>query len=143
MGRDLTPRECWFINKQSGCDAFLQNITYSYADKTWDLYTEEELADRRAHKALAVLGTDIYKRIKEMLSSEQFEALNRTLTKLVEADENNKSLSDIPKEIINWYFNKGNHHYHEPNDDEFLEYLENVYMEGNHENNIQSTQICS
>ncbi|MBP3783859.1 MAG: hypothetical protein J6I68_11490 [Butyrivibrio sp.] len=143
MSRDLSPRECWFVNKQSGCDAFLQNITYHYGDKTWDLYTEEELAGRRTHKALAVLGTDIYKRIKEMLSSEQFEALNETLTKLVEADESNKSFSDIPKEIINWYFNHGNHHYHEPNDDEFLEYLEKEYKEEDREDNIQSVPLRS
>jgi hypothetical protein len=138
MSRDLSPRECWYVNKQSGCDAFLQNITYHYGDKTWDLYTEEELADRRAHRTLAILGADIYKKIKEMLSSEQFEALNETLAKLVEADENNKIIPETPAEFINWYFNKGNHYYHEPNDEEFLEYLEDAYKEETNEDHIQS-----
>ncbi|SFU86453.1 hypothetical protein [Butyrivibrio sp. M55] len=127
MSRDFSPRECWFVNKQSGCDAFLQNITYSYAGKKWDMYTEEELADRKAHRTLAILGADIYIKIKEKLSTEQFEALNMTLTTLVEADENNKSIPEIPEEIINWYFNKNDHYYHEPNDYEFLDYLEKSY----------------
>ena len=91
------------------------------------LYTEKELEDRKAHRTLAILGADVYKRIKEKLSTEQFEALNMTLTTLVEADENNQSIPEIPEEIINWYFNKNNHYYHEPNDYEFLEYLENSY----------------
>lgn len=127
MSRDFSPRECWFANKQSGCDAFLQNITYSYGGKTWDLYTEEELADRRAHKTLAVLGPDIYKKVKDMLSSEQFEALNKTLTEIVEADENNKKLPEVSEEIINWYLNSDNHYYHEPNDEQFLEFLKGEY----------------
>ena len=127
MSRDFSPRECWYANKMSGCDAWLQNITYTYGGKTWDMYTEEELADRRLHKALAVLGADIYKAVKEMLNKKQFESFNKTLERLIEADESKGSLSGFPKEVTDWYFNRNGHYYREPNDEEMLEFLQRTY----------------
>ena len=129
MSRDFSPRECWYANKMSKCDAWLQNITYSYGGKSWDMYTEDELTDRRSHKALAVLGADIYKTVKEMLNEKQFESFNVTLEKLIAQDESNGCTSGFPKEITDWYFNRHNHYYHEPNDQELLEFLEKTVKE--------------
>lgn len=127
MSRDFTPRECWYANKMSGCDAWLQNITYSYGGKSWDMYTEDELTDRRSHKALAVLGADIYKTVKELLSEKQFESFNITLEKLIAQDEANESTSDFPKQLTDWFYNRHGHYYHEPNDIELIEFLKVTY----------------
>ena len=90
------------------------------------MYTEEELSDRIAHKYLAVMGADIYKQVRKMLSEEKFERLNNLLGQLIEADFGNKGTSDFPKEITDWYYNRNGHYYHEPNDEELIEYLKKM-----------------
>ena len=123
MSRDFSPRECFIANELSGCDLYLQNITYSYGGKTWDIYTEDELADRRAHRYIAICGCDIYGKLKEMLSEDDFEALNRCLKELTEADKERKNLRKFPDRLKDWFYNRSGHHYHEPGDEEFLDFL--------------------
>ncbi len=131
MSRDYTPREKWFVNKSTLTEddphgLYLSNILYKFNGVEQWAFTEEELEDRRKHKPLAVLAGDIYKKIKELLPEDKFEALNKQLGELVAADEENKSLEAFPEEILTWYFNKNRHHYHEPNDEEFFEYVESL-----------------
>lgn len=128
MSRDFTPRECWYANKMSGCDAWLQNITYSYDGKTWDLYSEEELTDRKVYKALAVLGADIYKTVKELLNEKQFENFNITLERLIAQDEVGESTDSFPKQLTDWFYNRYGHYYREPNDAELIEFLKVTYQ---------------
>ncbi len=126
MSADFSPRICWFVNEQNN-DLYLQNIKYTYNGKSVWAYTEEELNDRKAHKALAVLGTDIYKKIRNMLSEDDFNALNNQLQAMIDADVAGKSTASFPEEMTCWYYNRNNHHYHEPNDEEFLEYVTTKY----------------
>lgn len=127
MSRDFSPRDCWIANKQCN-DLYLQNIRLIRDGTEKMMYTEEELEDRRRFKHIAVLGCDIYNEIKKMLNIEQMRQLDALLKKLIETDLNGQDLSEFPKEIIDWYYNRHNHYYHEPNDEEFLNYLKNVWL---------------
>ena len=77
-----------------------------------------------------MLATNIYADIKRMLSPEAFDALNEYLGRLVEADFSKNSTAEFPKEVTDWYFNKHNHHYREPNDESFMEYIRVAYEKG-------------
>lgn len=130
MSRDFSPREHWLAEKQFEGLHF-SNIIMHIGDKKEPLYSEEELCDRKEHRYLAVLGADIYRLLREKLSEEQFSKLNDTLGKLVEADMNKGDCSIFPKEMVCWYYNKNNHYYHEPNDEEFMEYIERCVVHKN------------
>lgn len=128
MSRDFSPRECWYKNKETISDTiphgiYLQNYSWVIDGKEHPAFTDAELQDRRVHPYLAVTGGDIYKTVREILPEEKFEKLNRLIGELIDADFGGKSTDGFPKEVTDWYFNRHNHHYHEPNDATFLEYL--------------------
>lgn len=122
MSRDFSPRTHWECSL-SNPEAYFGNWEYCYAGRTTLLYTDKELEDRKTHKAIHVLGADIFKLLREKLDDDEFEELNETLTSLVEADFGGKSTDTFPDGIITWYYNRNNHHYHEPNDEEFMEFI--------------------
>ncbi len=129
MSRDLTPRECFYMNKQFP-GLFFQNIEYHLNDGTvFNIYTEEELADRRAHEYINVLAVDIYGKLKKILDKDKFEKLNDLFKELTEADLKGSDMSVFPKEITDWYFNKPREHYREPLDEMFLEYIEKEWRQ--------------
>lgn len=131
MSRDLTPRECWILhNSRKEDNLFLANIRFTKDGKHWeDLFTEKEIEDRKAHKYLAILGSNIYKELKSTLSGEQFEKLNSDLGRLANADLEGKPISDFPKEMVDWYCNKYRHWYSEPNDMDFMKFVLQNYGE--------------
>ena len=122
MSRDFSPRMHWAAHLQNQ-DLYFTNIEYSFNGKKWLLYTEKELEDRRKHKALAVLGADIYKRLREELSDDEFEELNETLQELADNDFGGKETGSFPDKMTDWYYNRHAYYYHEPNDKEFMEYI--------------------
>ena len=127
MSRDFSPRMHWAVNMQYK-DLYFSNIKYTYKDKTEWMYTGAELLDRKMHPYMHVLGADIYREIRDILSENDFDALDKELGKLVEADFSGKSTDGFPKEMTDWYYNKHNHYYHEPNDEEFMEYIKKRYV---------------
>jgi hypothetical protein len=74
-----------------------------------------------------VLGADIYTRLKGMLTAEHFEELETRLAELVASDMKGKALDAFPAEMVDWYYNRHKHHYHEANDEEFMEYVALTY----------------
>ena len=126
MSREFSPQIHWFAHLEFP-DIHLNNIEFNFNGKTSLLYSEEELADRRKHEYVQVLASDIYKDIRSLMTDKEFEDFNGMLKDLVTADMEKKSLSSFPKEVVTWYRNDNNHYYHEPNDEEFIEYLERTY----------------
>ena len=128
MSRDFSPRECWIANDTSSTNEhpygiWLENVKWTINGHSEWTYSDEELQDRRNHKYLAVLGCDIYSRIRSMLDTDSFENLNRLLNELVDADFGDEGTSAFPKKVTDWYYNRHGHYYREPNDEEFLEYI--------------------
>lgn len=127
MSRDFSPKQCWLANKESSQEIpfgiYLQNFRWIINGEDHWAYTDEELQDRRNHKYLAVTGADIYKDVRNFLTNENFEKLNTLIGEMIEADDDGKCTSSFPKEMTDWYFNRNNHYYHEPNDEEFLDYI--------------------
>lgn len=123
MSRDFTPR-MHFQTYMKFPEIYTSNITWVVGDKSTPFYTEEELEDRKAHIYVHVLGSDIYKNLRNILSDKKFEELNSLLKELVEADFDGKDTKHFPTEMTDWYFNRNGHYYHEPNDEEFLAYIE-------------------
>ncbi len=126
MSKDFSPQMHWFAYLRFP-EIYSSNITWTVGSESFPIYTEEELADRKTHIAVHVLGADIYKKIRKILSDEKFESLNGTLQKLAETDVSGGDMSVFPKEMTDWYFNRHDHYYREPNDEEFLNYLESSY----------------
>ena len=126
MSRDFSPQQCWYVNKQFP-GLYLSNIRISLGGKEEWMFTETEMEDRKAHPYIAVLGCDIYRDLRNRLTKESFETLNKLLGKLVKADETDSDLSGFPEEVKSWYFNSNNHYYREPNDEAFLEYALKKY----------------
>ncbi len=123
MGRDFSPREQWLAHRQFP-DLHFSNIKFTdSAGRPEMLYTEEELRDRREHPHMQVLGADIYGSLRKALTDAQFGELEAMLGKLVAADMEGRDAPDVPEPVKCWYFNRHGHHYHEPNDDEFFEYI--------------------
>ncbi len=129
MSKDFSPQMHWFSYLRFP-DMYTSNVTWTVGGESFPMYTEDDLADRKKHIAVHVLGTDIYKKIREVLSNDKFEALNETLRKLAETDVAGGDTSAFPKEMTDWYFNRHDHYYREPNDEEFLSYLESSYAKG-------------
>ncbi len=129
MSRDFSPKICWEVNKQNP-DLFISNIMFEINGKTSWMYTEDELADRRNHKVLQVLGADVYAPIRALLCEDEFEGLVKQLETLVQADEKGTGVSDFPEEMTTWFYNRHDHYYHEPNDEEFLEWVTKCHEEG-------------
>ncbi len=130
MSKDFSPQMHW-ISYLRCPDIYLSNIMWTIDGKSFPMFTEDELADRRNHVAMQVLASDIYGKIRSLLSDEDFESLNGTLQKLVDADVCGGDMSAFPNEMLDWYFNRHDHYYHEPNDEEFLGFLEKFYGTGN------------
>ena len=86
--------------------------------------------DRRNHPHIAVLGIDIFTSLRKELSEEQFKDLDNTLEKMIETDFNKGDTAIFPQQMTDWYFNRHNHYYHEPNDQEFMEYIRSTYKKG-------------
>ena len=122
MSRDFAPCHHWAANLMYP-DLYFSNIKMCFAGKEEWIYTEEELADRKTHPYIAVMGTDIYKTLREKLSEDRFKELNKALGELADADTNHRDTSRFPAEMVDWYYNRHGHYYHEPNDEEFLEYI--------------------
>lgn len=123
MSRDWSPRECWAVHLHDK-DLFFSNIEIIVDGKSRGMwFTDEELEDRKTHKYVAVLCGGIYKKLRETITDDAFENLNRTLGELVDADFGGKGTSQFPSEMTTWYFNLKNHYYREPNNEEFLEYI--------------------
>ncbi len=132
MSRDFSPRECWLVNESSKAPGneygtWLNNIMWVCGGITKPMFTEQELQDKRKHAHIAVLGADIYTRLKGMLTAEHFEELETRLAELVASDMKGKALDAFPAEMVDWYYNRHNHHYHEANDEEFMEYVALTY----------------
>lgn len=124
MSRDFSPQQCWIVNNiEHSKDLYLSNLRFFSNGEWHDMYTEEELADRKAHKYIAVLACDLYNKFKKVLSAEQFERLNNDLKELTDADTAGESTARFPKEMTDWYYNRNDHYYHEPNDEEFMEFV--------------------
>ena len=127
MGKDFAPchhvlaHQMWV--KEGKESPYLSNLLICFNGKEEKMYTDEELEDRRNHEAMAVMCSDIFKIFREKLSPEKFEELNATLTDLMDAFVNGQSVDDFPEPVLTWFYNKHNHHYHEPNDEEFVEYV--------------------
>ena len=129
MSKDFSPQVHWMVHRRYP-EIHLSNGEFHLKDGVKMLYTDEELADRRTHEYLQVMASDIYNDIKKLLSPAQFEKLNTLLKDLVEADMQNKSTSHFPEAVTTWYYNRHDHYYHEPNDNEFMEFLRTVYVKG-------------
>ncbi len=128
MSRDYTPKEWWAINNMDSTkDICLQNIRYEKDGETHWLYTEEELADRKAHRCFAVTGCNIYDVVRKRLTDEGFEDLVTTLERLIKTDDAGDDISEFPKQMVNWYFNRNGCYYQKTNDLEFLEFVEHFY----------------
>lgn len=126
MSKDFSPQIHWYIHLQYK-DLHFNNVKITFDGKSRMVYTEEELADRKRHPALQVMASDIYNDIRKLLSNDQFEKLNNTLQALADADTSNKNTAEFPTEITDWYYNRHDHYYHEPNDAEFMEYIKNKF----------------
>jgi len=126
MSRDFSPREHWLMHMQFP-DLHFGNIIVHYAGKEQPIYTEEELETHKRYPHIWVTGSDIFNSLKSVLSEDEFQKLDKTLEELAKADINHKSTSDFPKHITDWYFNRSNHYYHEPNDEEFMESIQNQH----------------
>ena len=126
MSKDFSPQMHWMVHLRYP-EIHFSNIEMNFNGKRWMRFTEEELADHRKHEVLWVLASDIYDDIKALLSPDDFEELCVMLKNLVEADTQNKSTSSFPSEVTDWYYNRHDYYYHEPNDKAFMEYLSNVY----------------
>ena len=126
MSKDFSPQMHWFSYLRFP-DMYTSNITWTINGKSFPMYSDEELADRKNHIAVQVLAADIYKKIRDILSNEKFETLNETLQKLAETDAAGSDTSAFPKEMTDWYFNRHDHYCREPNDEGFLSYLKSSY----------------
>ena len=126
MSRDFSPRMHWYAHTQFP-DLHLSNIEYVVDGKSSMVYTEEELADRRKHVGVQVLASDLYGEIRKLLTDREFKEFDKTLLELANADMEGKDTSKFPKEMTDWYFNRHDHYYHEPNDREFMEYVRRTY----------------
>ncbi len=129
MSRDFSPRDHWLAEQQFNGLHF-SNFIMHINGKEIPMFTDKELEDRKKHPHLAVLGADIYKPIREYLSDKEFEIFDNTLKHLIEADLENHDTSQFPKTLTDWYFNRYNHYYHEPNDAMLLVYIESTYQKG-------------
>jgi hypothetical protein len=109
-------------------EVFFSNIEMNFNGQKWLMYTEEELEDREKHPAMHVLGPDIYKTIRDMLSDEQFEELNASLQQLADNDVDGKSTAGFPKEMTDWYYNTNNAYYQTANDEAFVRYVRKHYL---------------
>ncbi len=128
MSRDFNPKVWWLINNSDQSrDCCLENIRYTVGDKSWNMYTEEELEDRRKHRYLVVTGPDVYKVLRKKLTDEAFEEFHKLLGEMIEDDDKGNDTSIYPKEMMDWYHNRHDHYYHEPNDEELMDYVLNNY----------------
>ncbi len=127
MSRDFAPKDHLMAHKmwlESGEQSpYLSNIVMRFSGKERLMYTEEELQDRQNHEALAVMGSDIYSTLREKLSPEKFNEINSILNELGKRYCSNDPLDDFPRPMLTWFFNEHKHYYHEPNDEEFVEYV--------------------
>jgi len=127
MGKDFAPchhvlaHRMWLNEEKES--PYLSNLIIRTNGKEEMMYTDEEIKDRKNHEAMAVMCSDIYITLREKLSTKEFEELNAVLTKLMKSYMNGESIDNYPEPILTWFFNKHNHHYHEPNDEEFVEYV--------------------
>ena len=128
MSRDFAPFHHWASYKNHP-EIYTNNIKWTIGDKVSYQYTDEELDDRKSHIYMHVLGADIYKDVRKVLTDEKFEELNSLLGRLVDAAFKMEDLSQFPKEIVDWFFNANEHYYHEPNDEEFMEYLKKEWRQ--------------
>ena len=126
MSRDFSPQMHWAAYTRFP-EIYSSNVRMDFSGKSWNLYSDEEFADRMAHMVLHVLAADIYGEIRTLLAPSDFEALTAMLQNLVDADLRGDDLSSFPVEIVDWYTNSRNHYYHEPNDAEFLAYLRGAH----------------
>ena len=123
MSRDFSPQMHWGAYKVQP-EIYTSNIEYHIkGQKPFSLYTEEELKDRVNHIAVHVTASGIYRQIRSMLSDESFEKLNTMIADLVKADFEGNNTFVFPKELCDWYFNRRDHYYHEPNDEELLSWI--------------------
>lgn len=127
MSKDFSPRIRWHLHFDMP-EVFFSNIEMNFNGQKWLVYTEEELEDRKNHPAMHVLGPDIYKIIRDMLSNEQFEELNASLQQLADNDMDGKSTAGFPKEMTDWYYNTNNAYYQTANDEAFVRYVGKHYL---------------
>jgi hypothetical protein len=94
------------------------------------MFTDEEMKDRRKHKAMAIMCSDLYATFRTQLTTKEFGKLSAMLTRLMNKVIKGESLDDFPEPVLTWFFNKNNHYYHEPNDTEFLDWVLKTYKKG-------------
>ncbi len=123
MSRDFSPRMHWRVYLQHP-EIYTSNIEWVQDGKSTPFYTEEELEDRKKHIYVHVLGADIYKNLRTILTDDEFSKLNVLLRKMTEADVKSGVLTGFPESVVNWYVNRNGSYYHEENDEEFLEYID-------------------
>ncbi len=126
MSRDFAPKDHVLAHQiwvKSGKQSpYLSNIIMCFDGIEKPMYTDEELQDRQNHETAAIMCSDIYSTLRKKLSTEEFDTFNFMLTDLKDKFLNRKPL-DFPKPVLTWFFNKNNHYYHEPNDEEFMEFI--------------------
>ena len=86
----------------------LINSNFDHMEKAVSYINSEKIGSEEELRA--TLGN-----IKALLSPDDFEELCVMLKNLVEADMQNKPTSSFPAEVTDWYYNRHDYYYHEPN----------------------------
>ena len=128
MSRDFSPRMHWAVFREYP-EIYFSNYTFvnTKTGTSVPMFTEEELADRKKHPVVHILASGIYGILRKTLTEDGFDDLNCEMQRLVEADMDGESTDGFPKELTDFYYNRHNHYYHEPNDEEFLVWARNHY----------------
>ena len=129
MSRDFSPQMHWHSYLRypdiysSNMEIFVDNKSLGFK------FTDKEIADHKKHIALYVTASDIYDKLKKILSKDQFEDLATMVMLLTKMDTVGQNLSTFPEEMVTWYTNKHNHYYNEPNAEEFLSWVQSYFKE--------------
>lgn len=131
MSRDFAPRDhlCSHLifEKEGKESPYFTNFTWHFGNQTQKMFTDEEMADRRKHKAMAILCSDIMGTLRDNLTAKEFGKVSAMLTRLMNKFIKGEPLDSFPEPVLTWFFNKNGHYYHEPNDAEFLDYILHTY----------------
>lgn len=134
MSRDFAPKDhllSHLMFEKDGNDSpYFANWTWHIGDKVQPMFTDEEMEDRRKHRAMAIMCSDLYATFRAQLTNDEFGKLSAMLTRLMNKVIKGESLEDFPEPVLTWFFNMNHHYYHEPNDAEFLDWVLKTYKKG-------------
>ena len=122
MSRDFTPQMHFLVSKEHP-EIYSGNFIIKIEgqpDKK--MFTDEQMQLKEKYKTFYVCASDIFFKIYEKYSIEQFERINKLIEELVSTTDESK----FPKQLVDWYYGKldKNFYYHERNDEMFCEWLE-------------------